>query len=200
MQSSSLLESLIENLRCLPGVGPKSAQRMAYHLLQRNRSGGMHLARALTDAMSKIGHCQACRDFTEEETCHICNNPRRQNSGLLCVVEMPADIQAIEQTGQFSGRYFVLMGHLSPLDGIGPREIGLDLLQKRLQDEQFTEVILATNPTIEGDATANYIAEMCFQQGIKVSRIAHGVPVGGELEMVDGNTLTHSLLGRRELG
>ena len=163
MQSSPLLEHLIENLRCLPGVGPKSAQRMAYHLLQRNRSGGMNLARALTEAMSKIGHCSQCRDFTEEETCNICNNPRRQNSGLLCVVEMPADIQAIEQTGQFSGRYFVLMGHLSPL------------------------------------ATANYIAEICHQHNIKVSRIAHGIPVGGELETVDGTTLTHSFLGRRQI-
>ncbi len=199
MQSSSLLEHLIENLRCLPSVGPKSAQRMAYHLLQRDRAGGMNLARALTEAMSKIGHCSHCRDFTEQETCFICQNPRRQNSGLLCVVEMPADIQAIEQTGQFSGRYFVLMGHLSPLDGIGPKEIGLDLLQKRLQEEQFTEVILATNPTIEGDATANYIAEMCNQLGIKASRIAHGIPVGGELEAVDGTTLTHSFLGRRTI-
>ena len=184
----------------LPGVGPKSAQRMAYHLLQRNRSGGMRLAQGLTEAMSKIGHCEHCRTFTEEAICHICNNPRRQNSGLLCVVEMPADILAIEQTGQFSGRYFVLMGHLSPLDGIGPREIGLDLLQKRLQTESFKEVILATNPTVEGDATANYIAELCLQQNVKVSRIAHGIPVGGELEMVDGTTLTHSFLGRREIG
>ncbi|MDO4627233.1 MAG: recombination mediator RecR [Pasteurellaceae bacterium] len=198
MQSSPLLETLIENLRCLPGVGPKSAQRMAYHLLQRDRSGGMNLARALTDAMSKIGHCHHCRNFTEEEVCSICNNPRRINTKLLCVVEMPADIQAIEQTGQFSGRYFVLMGHLSPLDGIGPREIGLDKLQQRLQQEAFSEVILATNPTIEGDATANYIAELCAQQQIKVSRIAHGIPVGGELETVDGTTLTHSFLGRRE--
>ncbi|PJG82160.1 recombination mediator RecR [Caviibacterium pharyngocola] len=199
MQTSPLLEYLIENLRCLPGVGPKSAQRMAYHLLQRDRRGGMDLARALTDAMSKIGHCSHCRTFTEEETCTICNNPRRQNSGLLCVVEQPSDIQAIEQTGQFSGRYFVLMGHLSPLDGIGPREIGLDLLQKRLESEHFEEVILATNPTVEGDATANYIAELCLQQGIKASRIAHGIPVGGELEAVDGTTLTHSFLGRREM-
>ena len=199
MQSSPLLENLIEHLRCLPGVGPKSAQRMAYHLLQRDRSGGMNLARALTEAMSKIGHCNHCRTFTEEEVCSICNNPRRKNSGLLCVVEMPSDIQAIEQTGQFSGRYFVLMGHLSPLDGIGPREIGLDLLQRRLQTEQFSEVILATNPTAEGEVTANYIAELCLQHNIKVSRIAHGIPVGGELETVDGTTLTHSLLGRRLL-
>lgn len=199
MQSSPLLEELIENLRCLPGVGPKSAQRMAYHLLQRNRGGGMNLARALTEAMSKIGHCEQCRTFTEEDICTICNNPRRQNSGLLCVVEMPSDIQAIEQTGQFGGLYFVLMGHLSPLDGIGPREIGLDLLQRRLQRERFNEVILATNPTVEGDATANYIAELCHLQHINVSRIAHGIPVGGELETVDGTTLSHSFLGRRAI-
>lgn len=199
MQSSPLLENLVEQLRCLPGVGPKSAQRMAYHLLQRNRSGGMNLARALTDAMSQIGHCQHCRTFTEEEVCNICDNPRRQATGLLCVVEQPTDIQAIEQTGQFSGRYFVLMGHLSPLDGIGPREIGLDLLQKRLQNEAFSEVILATNPNIEGEATANYIAELCHQQNIKASRIAHGVPIGSELETVDGTTLIHSFAGRREV-
>ncbi|MCI7718069.1 recombination mediator RecR [[Pasteurella] aerogenes] len=199
MQTSPLLENLIENLRCLPGVGPKSAQRMAYHLLQRNRSGGMALAQALTEAMSKIGHCQHCRTFTEEDICNICNNPRRQNSGLLCVVEQPTDIQAIEQTGQFNGRYFVLMGHLSPLDAIGPREIGLDLLQQRLQNESFYEVILATNPTVEGEATANYIAQLCHQYNVKVSRIAHGIPVGSELEMIDGTTLMHSFLGRREI-
>lgn len=199
MQISPLLETLIEALRCLPGVGPKSAQRMAYHLLQRDRSGGMNLAQTLTQAMSQIGHCEHCRTFTEQQICNICNNPRRQQTGLLCVVEMPADIQAIEQTGQFSGRYFVLMGHLSPLDGIGPKEIGLDLLQQRLQQESFSEVILATNPTVEGDATANYIAELCLQQDIKVSRIAHGIPVGGELEMVDGTTLTHSFIGRRTI-
>ncbi|MDY4279644.1 MAG: recombination mediator RecR [[Pasteurella] mairii] len=199
MQTSPLLENLIENLRCLPGVGPKSAQRMAYHLLQRNRNGGMALAQALTEAMSKIGHCQHCRTFTEEDICNICNNPRRQNSGLLCVVEQPTDIQAIEQTGQFNGRYFVLMGHLSPLDAIGPREIGLDLLQQRLQNESFYEVILATNPTVEGEATANYIAELCHQYNVKVSRIAHGIPVGSELEMIDGTTLMHSFLGRREI-
>ena len=199
MQISPLLDELMHALRCLPGVGPKSAQRMAYYLLQRDRNGAMNLARVLTDAMAHIGHCRQCRTFTEEEVCNICNNVRRQENGQLCVVEMPSDIQAIEQTGQFSGRYFVLMGHLSPLDGIGPKEIGLDLLQQRLQTESFSEVILATNPTIEGDATANYIAEMCQQYGVKVSRIAHGIPVGGELEMVDGTTLSHSFIGRREL-
>ena len=199
MQTSPLLENLMEALRALPGVGPKSAQRMAFHLLQRNRAGGLHLSKALNEAMTHIGHCQSCRTFTEEEQCTICSNPRRQMSGQLCIVEMPEDIQAIEQTGQFSGRYFVLMGHLSPLDGIGPKEIGLDLLQKRLVEESFHEVILATNPTVEGDATANYIAEICHQHNIKVSRIAHGIPVGGELETVDGTTLTHSFLGRRQI-
>lgn len=199
MQTSPLLENLIDNLRCLPGVGPKSAQRMAYHLLQRNRNGAMALAKALSTAMENIGHCGMCRTFTEEPVCNICNNPRRQQSGLLCIVEQPVDIQAIEQTGQFSGCYFVLMGHLSPLDGIGPREIGLDKLQHRLKVENFKEVILATNPTIEGDVTANYVAEICHQSNTKVTRIAHGIPVGGELEMVDGTTLTHSFIGRRDL-
>lgn len=199
MQTSPLLETLIDHLRCLPGVGPKSAQRMAYHLLQRNRPAAVALAKSLQTAMAKIGHCEQCQTFTEEEVCVICRNPRRQQSGLLCVVEQPVDIQAIEQTGQFSGRYFVLMGHLSPLDGIGPREIGLDKLHQRLQTEHFKEVILATNPTVEGDATANYIAELCHQYQIKVTRIAHGIPVGGELETVDGTTLSHSFMGRRDL-
>ncbi|MDG6881954.1 Recombination protein RecR [Phocoenobacter uteri] len=199
MQISPLLENLIESLRVLPGVGPKSAQRMAYHLLQRNRAGGINLAKAVEEAMTHIDHCELCRTFTEEKVCNICKNPRRQANGQLCVVETPADIQAVEQTGQFSGRYFVLMGHLSPLDGIGPREIGLDVLQQRLESESFYEIILATNPTIEGDATANYIAEMCLPYNIKVTRIAHGIPVGGELEMVDGTTLSHSFVGRRDL-
>ena len=199
MQTSPLLESLMEALRCLPGVGPKSAQRMAFQLLQRDRSGGMRLAQSLTRAMSEIGHCSDCRTFTEQDICNICDNPRRQQNGLICVVESPADIYAIEQTGQFSGRYFVLMGHLSPLDGIGPMDIGLDRLEERLSSETITEVILATNPTVEGEATANYIGQMCAQYGVVASRIAHGVPVGGELEMVDGTTLSHSLAGRQRL-
>ena len=181
MQTSPLLTQLMEALRCLPGVGPKSAQRMAFTLLQRDRSGGMRLAQALTRAMSEIGHCADCRTFTEQEVCNICSNPRRQENGQICVVESPADIYAIEQTGQFSGRYFVLMGHLSPLDGIGPDDIGLDRLEQRLAEEKITEVILATNPTVEGEATANYIAELCAQYDVEASRIAHGVPVGGEL-------------------
>lgn len=199
MQTSPLLEALMDALRCLPGVGPKSAQRMAFQLLQRDRSGGMRLAQALTRAMSEMDHCRDCRTFTEQEQCTICANPRRQQTGLICVVESPADIHAIEQTGQFSGRYFVLMGHLSPLDGIGPMDIGLDKLEERLSQETITEVILATNPTVEGEATANYIAEMCAQYDVSASRIAHGVPVGGELEMVDGTTLSHSIAGRQKI-
>ncbi|EEH4628597.1 recombination protein RecR, partial [Salmonella enterica subsp. enterica serovar Saintpaul] len=176
-----------------------SAQRMAFTLLQRDRSGGMRLAQALTRAMSEIGHCADCRTFTEQDVCNICSNPRRQENGQICVVESPADIYAIEQTGQFSGRYFVLMGHLSPLDGIGPDDIGLDRLEQRLASEKISELILATNPTVEGEATANYIAELCAEAGVEASRIAHGVPVGGELEMVDGTTLSHSLAGRHKI-
>lgn len=197
MHTSPLLKSLMEALRCLPGVGPKSAQRIAFQLLQRNRNGGMGLAQALTRAMSEIGHCVDCRTFTEQQYCAICSNVRRQQSGQICVVESPADIHAIEQTGQFSGRYFVLMGRLSPLDGIGPADIGINRLEQRLSSETLHEVILATNPTVEGDVTANYIAQLCGQYGVLASRIAHGVPVGGELEMVDGTTLSHSLAGRQ---
>ncbi|KMV30667.1 recombination mediator RecR [Photobacterium swingsii] len=199
MRTSQLLEQLMEALRCLPGVGPKSAQRMAFSLLQRNRQGGLQLADALSQAMTEIGHCQQCRTFTEEEVCAICANPRRQESGQICVVESPADIVAVESTGQFSGRYFVLMGHLSPLDGIGPSDIGLDLLEFRLQKEPISELILATNPTVEGEATAHYIAELCSEYDVPASRIAHGVPVGGELELVDGTTLSHSIAGRQKL-
>ncbi|GLT14174.1 MULTISPECIES: recombination mediator RecR [Vibrio] len=199
MRTSSMLEQLMEALRCLPGVGPKSAQRMAFHLLQRNRKGGLQLAEALSQAMTEIGHCDQCRTFTEQDTCHVCTNPKRQANGQICVVETPADIAAIEATGQYSGRYFVLMGHLSPLDGIGPSDIGLDLLDYRLSIGDVEEVILATNPTVEGEATAHYIAQLCKAHGVNASRIAHGVPMGGELELVDGTTLSHSLLGRQKL-
>ncbi|MGF1682572.1 recombination mediator RecR [Photobacterium makurazakiensis] len=199
MRTSHLLEQLMEALRCLPGVGPKSAQRMAFNLLQRNRQGGLQLADALSRAMTDIGHCRDCRTFTEEEVCAICANPRRQENGQICVVESPADIVAVESTGQFSGRYFVLMGHLSPLDGIGPSDIGLDSLEFRMQNESIAELILATNPTVEGEATAHYIAELCSEYDIPATRIAHGVPVGGELELVDGTTLSHSLAGRQRL-
>ncbi|WP_117234492.1 recombination mediator RecR [Vibrio maerlii] len=199
MRTSHMLEHLMEALRCLPGVGPKSAQRMAFHLLQRDRKGGLFLAEALGQAMTEIGHCNECRTFTEEETCHICTNPKRQANGEICVVESPADIAAVEATGQFSGRYFVLMGHLSPLDGIGPSDIGLDILDYRLRRGDIKEVILATNPTVEGEATAQYIADLCHAHEVSASRIAHGVPVGGELELVDGTTLSHSLLGRHKI-
>jgi recombination protein RecR len=172
---------------------------MAFHLLQRDRKGGIQLSEALSQAMTEIGHCQECRTFTEEDICHICTNPKRKENGQLCVLESPADIAAVEATGQFSGRYFVLMGHLSPLDGIGPSDIGLDTLEYRLRQGDIEEVILATNPTVEGEATAHYIAELCHIHNVSATRIAHGVPVGGELELVDGTTLSHSLLGRQKI-
>ncbi len=197
MKFSPLVQELIESLKCLPGVGGKTAQRMAFHLLERNRVGGSKLAEQLAKAMENVGHCRQCRNFTEEELCQICQSPRRQDSSLLCVVETPADVIAIEQTGDFQGRYFVLMGHLSPIDGIGPADLGLDLLDQQLQSGDIEEVILATNPTVEGEATAHYIAEMSAKYQVKLSRIAHGVPVGGELEYVDGNTLSHALTGRK---
>lgn len=197
MKLSPLVQELIDSLRCLPGVGPKSAQRMAFHLLERNRNGGTKLAVTLKHSMEEIGHCNGCRTFTELDLCEICASPKRQLKGILCIVESPADIIAIEQTGEFSGRYFVLMGHLSPIDGIGPDELGLDQLDALLTDGDFHEMILATNPTVEGEATAHYIAEIAKKHGIETSRIAHGVPVGGELEFVDGNTLSHAFSGRK---
>ncbi|MFD2166346.1 recombination mediator RecR [Thalassotalea euphylliae] len=197
MKFSPLVQELIESFRCLPGVGAKTAQRMAFHLLERNRNGGAKLAETLSEAMENVGHCKQCRNFTEQELCDICESPRRQQSELLCVVESPADVIAIEQTGEFQGRYFVLMGHLSPIDGIGPSDLGLDILAKQLESGNIKEVILATNPTVEGEATAHYIAEMSKSYDVNLSRIAHGVPVGGELEYVDGNTLSHALSGRK---
>ncbi|MEY8215487.1 MAG: recombination mediator RecR [Colwellia sp.] len=197
MKFSPLVQDLIDSLKCLPGVGAKSAQRMAFHLLERNRRGGTKLATALGVAMSDIGHCQSCRNFTEEKFCEICQSPKRQIATTLCVVESPGDVIAIEQTGEFNGKYFILMGHLSPIDGIGPDDLGLDILDKQFATGQFTEVILATNPTVEGEATAHFIAELAQQYQIDISRIAHGVPVGGELEYVDGNTLSHALSGRK---
>ncbi|WP_409419942.1 recombination mediator RecR [Pseudaeromonas sp. ZJS20] len=199
MKFSPLLDELIRELQVLPGIGPKSAQRMAFFLLERERPRGQRLAKVLDRAMSEIGHCQHCRTFTEQDLCEICANPKRAAVRQLCVVETPADLAALEQTHLYSGRYFVLMGHLSPLDGIGPAELGLDRLAQRLDEEQLEELILATNPTIEGEATAFYIANLARERGVKVTRIAHGVPVGGELELVDGTTLSHSLSGRRPL-
>lgn len=197
MKFSPLVQELIDSLKCLPGVGAKSAQRMAFHLLERNRLGATKLSATLADAMENIGHCRLCRNFTEQAICDICENPKRQMTQLLCIVESPADVIAIEQTGDFQGRYFVLMGHLSPIDGIGPDDIGLDVLEKQLAQGEFNEVILATNPTVEGEATAHFIAELAKQYDVNISRIAHGVPIGGELEYVDGNTLSHALTGRK---
>ncbi|MBX4180919.1 recombination mediator RecR [Sodalis sp. CWE] len=196
MQTSSLLEKLIEALCILPGVGPKSARRMVFYLLKNERSNGMHLAKLLTRAILEIGHCLECRTFTEQPICSICSDPKRKESGQICVVEKPADIGFIEQTGQFSGRYFVLMGHLSPISGVGPEDIGLHKLKERLNNENVVEIILATNPTVEGEATVNYIVEMCSHYTTKVSRIAQGVPVGGEIEMIDGSTLARALIFR----
>lgn len=171
---------------------------MAFHLLERNRDGARNLAEKLIQAVDQIGHCAVCRTLTETQVCALCTNPRR-NRALLCVVESPADVQAIEQSGTFSGLYFVLMGRLSPLDGIGPEEIGLDKLEERLAAGDVQEVILATNSTVEGEATAHFIAEMARAQGVRTTRIAQGIPVGGELEYIDGGTLARALVGRREI-
>jgi recombination protein RecR len=190
------LEELIQALRCLPGVGPKSAQRMAYHLLQRDSKGAERLAGALGDALGRIKHCGRCNTFTEAELCALCASPRR-DATLLCVVESPGDLLMMEQSQSYAGLYFVLMGRLSPLDGIGPREIHLDRLVRRATDGQVAEVILATNFTVEGEATAHYIAELLAGKGLKVSRIARGLPVGGELEHVDSGTLAQAVLERR---
>ena len=196
MKFSPALQNLIEALRCLPGVGPKSAQRMSMHLLERDRDGARVLAEALRVAMERVDHCSRCRNFTELEVCEICADPRR-DSATICVVETPGDVVAVEQSGSYRGMYFVLMGHLSPIDGIGPQELGLDRFYQRVIDEGVREVILATNPTVEGEATAYYLTDMLQPAGISVSRIAHGVPLGGELEYVDGSTLAHAFSGRR---
>ena len=193
----SLLEQLVEALRVLPGVGQKSAQRMAYHLLERNREGGAKLSRALAEAMEKVGHCRSCRDFSETELCATCASPSRER-GLLCAVENPADRLAIEQATGYRGLYFVLQGRLSPLDGIGPRELGLDLLATRLAQGEVKELIIATNPTVEGEATAHYLAQLARQFEVRPSRLAHGLPLGGELEYVDRGTLAHAFGSRQE--
>jgi recombination protein RecR len=196
MEKPAALEELIQALRCLPGVGPKSAQRMAYHLPQRDQKGAERLARGLNDALGRIRHCGRCNTFTEAETCSLCSSPRR-DAALLCVVESPGDLLMMEQTQSYSGLYFVLMGRLSPLDGIGPREIHLDRLVKRVTDGDVKEVILATNFTVEGEATAHYVSELLAGKGLKVTRIARGLPVGGELEHVDSGTLAQAVLERR---
>jgi recombination protein RecR len=197
MSGSRLIGRLVETLRCLPGVGPKSAQRMAFHLLEYNRDGGRQLAEALALAMERVGNCRECRTLSEEAVCTLCASERRDRS-LLCVVETPADVQALEQSTGYQGLYFVLMGHLSPLDGIGPEALGLNLLEARLASGEVKELILATNPTVEGEATAHFISEMARVQGVRATRIAHGVPMGGELEYIDGGTLSHAFAGRQE--
>ena len=194
----SLLEQLIESLRVLPGVGQKSAQRMAYHLLERDREGGKRLAAALAEAVERIGHCQRCRDFSESDLCAICASASR-DAHLLCAVETPADRLAIEQATDYRGLYLVLHGRLSPLDGIGPRELGLDRLGERLAGGEVQEMIIATNPTVEGEATAHYLAQLARQHGVRPSRPAHGLPLGGELEYVDRGTLSHAFGSRSEL-
>jgi recombination protein RecR len=196
MEKPAALDELIQSLRCLPGVGPKSAQRMAYHLLQRDNKGAARLAAALQEALDRIRHCARCNTFTEAETCSLCSSARRDVS-LLCVVESPGDLLMMEQSQSYSGLYFVLMGRLSPLDGIGPHEIHLDRLVRRATDGVVREVILATNFTVEGEATAHYISELLGGKGLKISRIARGLPVGGELEQVDSGTLAQAVLERR---
>ncbi len=196
MTFSPLIKELIDSLQCLPGVGPKSAQRMALQLLERDRAAGRRLADVMAQATEHVRRCSRCRTLTENELCDICQNPKRDAS-LLCVVETPADVMAVEQAGGYRGLYFVLLGHLSPIDGIGPEEIGLDQLFTQVQAAGVNEVILATNPTVEGEATAYFITERLQQMNVTASRIAHGVPLGGELEYVDGGTLAHAFSGRK---
>ena len=192
----SALEELIEALRCLPGVGPKSAQRMAYHLLQHDREGAQRLGEAVRNALQTVRRCTRCNNFSETDVCALCSSPRR-DPGLLCIVETPADLMMMEQTLAYQGHYFVLMGRLSPLDGVGPKEIGLETLLARATDGLVKEVVIATNFTNEGEATAHYVTEMLHERGLKVSRIARGVPVGGELEYVDIGTLAQAYYERR---
>lgn len=196
MPYSPLLTRLIETLTCMPGIGRKSAQRIAFHLLERDREGAGKLAQALSEAVTGIGHCKRCRMLTESELCEICAASGRDEA-QLCVVESPADVMAVEDATGYRGQYFVLMGHLSPLDGIGPTELGMEDLDKRLKSGAVKELIIATNPTVEGDATAHYLGELAGKYKVQASRIAHGVPLGGELEYVDGGTLSHAFFGRR---
>ena len=196
--NTNLLAELIEALRALPGVGARSAQRMAFHVLERDREGGARLARALEQAVQRVGHCSRCRNFSESEICALCAGDAR-DSHALCVVETPADLLAVEQATGFPGRYFVLMGRLSPLDGLGPDELGRDLLQRRLQEDEVREMVIATNPTVEGEATAHWLAGMARAAGVRATRLAHGVPLGGELEYVDRGTLAHAFGNRQPL-
>lgn len=196
MSESSLLNELVNALRCLPSVGARTAQRMAFHLLEHDREKGLLLADAMRNAIENIGHCLKCRTLTEHDICKICSDKGR-GIETLCVVENPSDVLAVEQATAYRGYYFVLMGKLSPLDGIGPEDLGLDLLELRLQEEPIKELILATNPTVEGEVTAHYISELAAKHDVKTTRIAHGVPVGGELDYVDSSTLSHAFEGRR---
>ncbi len=198
MHKKGLLGQLIQNLCCLPGVGPKTAQRMAFYLLQRDRNGAKNLAETLLQAIDIIGHCQQCHTLTEHAICEICADSSRDDS-LICIVESPADAWIIDQATQFKGRYFVLHGRLSPLDGIGPDELGLDLLEQRLATGTVKELILATNSTVEGEATAYFIGEIARKNQVQASRIAHGVPMGGELEFIDSGTLSHAFKGRKAI-
>ena len=198
MSYSPLLVGLIDALRCMPGIGRKSAQRIAFHLLERDREGAAAMSGAIAEAMDGIGHCTRCRMFSEHDLCSICSSSGR-DATQLCIVESPADVMAVEDATGYWGMYFVLMGHLSPLDGIGPEELGLSALEKRIRDESIIEVIIATNPTVEGDATAHYLSDMASKHEVPASRIAHGVPLGGELEYVDGGTLSHAFYGRRAI-
>ena len=198
MSYSPLLVGLIDALRCMPGIGRKSAQRIAFHLLERDREGAAAMSGAIAEAMDGIGHCTRCRMFSEHDLCSICSSSGR-DAAQLCIVESPADVMAVEDATGYRGMYFVLMGHLSPLDGIGPEELGLPALENRIRDESISEVIIATNPTVEGDATAHYLSDMASKHEVPASRIAHGVPLGGELEYVDGGTLSHAFYGRRAI-
>jgi recombination protein RecR len=196
--TASLLEQLIDAFRVLPGVGQKTAQRMAYHVLERDREGGQRLSNALADAVERVGHCERCRDFSESPVCAICASASR-DAHLLCVVESPVDRLAIEQATGYRGYYYILQGRLSPLDGIGPRELGLDALAARLAEGEVQELVVATNPTVEGEATAHYVAQLARQHKVKPTRLTHGVPLGGELEYVDRGTLSHAFGSRSEM-
>ena len=195
---AGVIDELIQALRCLPGVGPKSAQRMAYHLLQRDREGGRRLSVAVGEAVERVGNCRRCRTLTDQEICSVCRDSSR-DPATLCVVETPADMIAIDKGTGYRGVFFVLMGHLSPLDGIGPEQIGLEVLAKRLDEGEVRELVLATSSTVEGQATAHYIGEMARERKLKATRLAYGIPLGGELEFVDSTTLAHAFRGRTEL-
>jgi len=198
MSYSPLITHLIESLLCMPGIGRKSAQRIAFHLLERDKQGAEILSGALYDAASNIRHCDKCRMFTDNELCNICISKDRDRS-TVCIVESPADVMAIEDATGYKGMYFILMGHLSPIDGIGPEDLGLNNLEHRFNEEDISELIIATNSTVEGDATAHYLSGIATKYNIKASRIAHGIPLGGELEYVDGGTLSHAFFGRRDM-